>query len=794
MGNTTCARSPWPWPDARQLGPFSCDGGTPVCATCTAVYKTPCHYDGQGETRRANNATSSAQKRNNTSVSDPVDNNNNNINNINNNAQFLLESIRTLPESDAHDLIQHIRRDPHLDVPGLADVWRKTVTLPIHPPPEQASLERDLSLLIGKPAVTRSGESRHFGHTSGLGLVPEDENYTRSNMRLAQPLEEHQNGTWTSVTDDIAFVERLLDLYFKWSHPFYVIFSRECFYKDFRSGRHKYCNPLLVNAILAYACHFTDEPAGRTDPHNFRTAGDHFFAEARRLLYEDETPSLLTTQAMCVMSMREPSAGRDSSGFMYIGRCMRMAVELGLHLNNTSPDLNLTPSEVEVRKVTFWGCFTVETVWALCVGRISQLPRASITLDKPILDEPTLGANFYDPNPPGVVTSRVFLQEFSTLSELINDNNQMYFAPRERFTSRRLLDMYNKYQFWYQNLPAPLRLPEGPNVQPQPHIVMLHMLYYTVLVHLFRPMLKVDLIHSDLRPRDICIDSANKVTDLLRLYRKWYDMRACQLVLTHILLSVGVVHLLYSSENSTISSNLVATCQALEDLSVCHYFGARSFKIIHALAKTWNIPWPEALRLSKLVPDENAPLVSPALETLYTSRSTSSAALDALANSYGTNQSQIPTHSLNPAGPRRESLSMFATNNTRNPYPSHPALSGTAGPGLTAHTNPPSPSTIAPPSHAPAEQLFWTPMPGVGVPIIPRSNYQMSPMDLNNMLGGVDDWDRFGRDGFKMSDTWTAEAIGYGAGNGAAGPVVGSHGQHGGYEWWGGPPPGTEGQ
>jgi hypothetical protein len=266
--------------------------------------------------------------------------------------------MRSLPEADVTELVQHIRHDPRLDIAGLADSWRKNVQLPFSTTSDNASLASDLSVVLGKPSMTQTGESRYFGHTSHLGLVPEDENYTASGPR--KPLEDYHKGSWTTVTDDLAFVERLLNLYFQWSHPFYVIFSRECFLRDFQSGRQKYCSPMLVNAILAYACHFTDEPAGRTDPENFRTAGDHFFAEARRLLYEDETPSLTTTQALCVMAMREPSAGRDSSGFMYIGRCLRMAVELGLHLNTTASP-KFTPSEIEVRKVTFWGCFVVDT-------------------------------------------------------------------------------------------------------------------------------------------------------------------------------------------------------------------------------------------------------------------------------------------------------------------------------------------------------------------------------------------------------------------------------------------------
>jgi hypothetical protein len=392
-------------------------------------------------------------------------------------ADFLVKTIRSLPESEAHELIQQIRREPRLDVSALAETWRKTVTLSPSNSTGPASLEGDLSLLMGKPAATQTGESRYFGHTSSMGLVPEDENYTASASAPApfmarEPMERYMHGTWTNVTNDLAFVQRLLELYFRWSHPFYTIFPRQTFERDFQTGRQKYCSSLLVNAILAYACHFTDEPAGRTDPHNPRTAGDHFFAEARRLLYEDEASSLTTIQALCIMAMREPSAGRDSSGYMYIGRCMRMAIELGLHLNSAhSPDLHLTASEKEVRKVTFWGCFVVDTVWSLCIGRISQLPRAAITLDKPLLEEALDNPGVStQPDPSTPPSTQKFLQEFSTLTELVNDNIFLFYAPKERFTSRRVLEMYSKYRSWYANLPAQLRLTEA---KAYPHIIVL---------------------------------------------------------------------------------------------------------------------------------------------------------------------------------------------------------------------------------------------------------------------------------------------------------------------------------
>jgi hypothetical protein len=323
------------------------------------VYKTECHYDSDSESRRtktgSTSGASTGTKRDaSATISFSSD--------VVSSAEFIINSLRSLPEEDVQDLISHIRKDSKLDISALVDSWRKTVPIPPSSPLEIRSLENDLSVLLGKPALTQTGQSRHFGHSAGLGLVPEDENFSGGPSRINNVHVDRKGTTWTSVTTDVAFVDKLLALYFTWSHPFFVLFSRECFYKDFRAGRDKYCSSLLVNAICAYACHFTDEPAGRTDPTNFRTAGDHFFAEAKRLLFEDETPSLTTTQALCVMSMREPSTGRDTSGFNYIGRCIRMCVELGLHLNNSaSPALRLTPSEIEVRKVTFWGCFTVDT-------------------------------------------------------------------------------------------------------------------------------------------------------------------------------------------------------------------------------------------------------------------------------------------------------------------------------------------------------------------------------------------------------------------------------------------------
>lgn len=270
---------------------------------------------------------------------------------------IIVASIKSSTEAEVADIVQQIRADENLEV--IADSLKKkennNLNAPLPLRSDSQTLESDFSDLMGKPAVDEAGETRSYGHSSNLGLVPPLEDDLPSRHVLSSE-------SWTSVTRDAEFVGHLMWLYFCWQHPFYVLFSKECFLHDMARARSKYCSPLLVNAILATGCIYSDRPEARADPNDPTTAGDHFFAEARRLLYENEQSTLTTVQALALMGIREASCGRDSSGFQYAGRCIRMALEMGLHLCfKTAGNSSLTPTEIEVRKITFWGCFIVET-------------------------------------------------------------------------------------------------------------------------------------------------------------------------------------------------------------------------------------------------------------------------------------------------------------------------------------------------------------------------------------------------------------------------------------------------
>lgn len=259
---------------------------------------------------------------------------------------MIVASLRSLPEGEAVALLHSLRTDTNDDV--IAASLRSNVRLPHSYAPQ--TLEADFAQQMTQtPTNSEMDDEMHaLKREPSLQSV-----YSASTNAGESP------AVWFRTPQDAELVEHLLNLYFCWVHPIYPLFSRDHFLHDMGRGRSDFCSAMLVNALLAFACHYSDRPQARSEPTNPSTAGDHFFAEAKRLLDRSEKPSLTMVHALGVMAIRETSVGRDSNGYQLAGRCVRMALELGLHLSVISNGLK--PADAEVRKITFWGVFNLET-------------------------------------------------------------------------------------------------------------------------------------------------------------------------------------------------------------------------------------------------------------------------------------------------------------------------------------------------------------------------------------------------------------------------------------------------
>lgn len=126
-------------------------------------------------------------------------------------------------------------------------------------------------------------------------------------------------------------------------------------------------------------------------------------------------------------------------------------------------------------------------MFSVGVGRLSQLPKSAADVSRPniashIDDQPwrpyedtNLAGS---PNAEQPARPNLFLEHLSRLNEISSDVVNAFYAPQERFTSRRLATTYAQYQEWYRNLPDCFRM-ENTTL---PHVLTLHMYYYDAVL------------------------------------------------------------------------------------------------------------------------------------------------------------------------------------------------------------------------------------------------------------------------------------------------------------------------
>ncbi|KAM3505124.1 hypothetical protein MY11210_008087 [Beauveria gryllotalpidicola] len=456
---------------------------------------------------------------------------------------------------------------------------------------------------------------------------------------LSDPeMQRHSSGTWTSITSDVNLVHHLLALYFCWEYPTFASLSKEHFLRDFQDGRHRYCSPILINALLALGCRFSTQPKTREFPNDPYSSGDHFFKEALRLLNaETDQHSLTVIQALGIMSIREASCGRDSESWYYSGQSIRLAIEMGLHLSREHADLD----EMAVQSATFWGAFALDHAWSLATGSLPQSSCFARLPMKPgiIADiEASLWVPYTDNGAPlqrsceQPSNVRSVYKCFCELSELVHQSLYMLHSPGKALTARELLSIYTQYLNWYDRIPESLRL--GHNFTPA--VLFAHMYYHFAILLLFRPLIKLRIIGSKVSPRDVCSQAADAIQSLLKSYSQLYTLRRTPSFVPYFVLTSTIMHLAIGAtkvssdlsgsadvdamgESAKIdphaSDSLAQGIADLAEMAPCHHFAEQALNILRFLAKKWNIEV-EFGSSNKPVPDDYEKLLKPYTSSL----------------------------------------------------------------------------------------------------------------------------------------------------------------------------------
>ncbi|KAF2131022.1 hypothetical protein P153DRAFT_384239 [Dothidotthia symphoricarpi CBS 119687] len=360
---------------------------------------------------------------------------------------------------------------------------------------------------------------------------------------------------WTSVSSDDAFLKKLLEVYFQFEYPFFSFFHKDIFLDDMIAGSEDYCSGLLVNAILATACHGLATVSDRAEFWNPQTWGYRFQAEANRLWeLEVDRNRLTTIQAAAVMFISYSQNALDKIGNRYWTQALLMAEKLDLF---SELDPSLDPRLRVTQTVTAWALFNLQakTAFFYFTGpllssppkaelphhRIAQKFFGEIWLQYPrtqLLVPLLLGPTF------------VALCEFHSIT---HDVAKQAVRAREQGTEGTLpmdkaAEFYRRWKQWRQNLPTPL----SPAVVVLPVHLMMHMQYHIVVRKTFGVMIthevKFDGPHASattlkdyigFSPAELVAQSQNSLEILLHMFYRLHGSESWYTFMMNSLSHIG---------------------------------------------------------------------------------------------------------------------------------------------------------------------------------------------------------------------------------------------------------------
>lgn len=513
-----------------------------------------------------------------------------------------------------------------------------------------------LSTRTGQLSVTENG-LRYFGPTSNLHLLSSIVWTRRPHADLlAKGKTAIQN---VGLDYDVPSTKKahLLSLFWTWHNPFLGIVDKKLFLRDMGffyinqsnvvtadnndpaltpnytaqdTTVHtiKYFSPLLLNAILALGSLLDD------------SCNDHpYHIKARILLnIELEGPQVTTIQAATLLGIYEIMSNRDTLGWVYLGMAMRMAVDMGYHLDQKKwvEQGFITEEESEARSKAFWGCFSAERIWSFYLGRPSCLRLADVEISCQTKD-PKI-SNDLEPWIPYVTPDAElskFWKEYTSLSqtnltnmsllkliELLAEIQEVFFSDLQKYTQAQLWDfasqMYVKLTNWYTTLPSPLLCSENSQKPVVAHIMLLHLQYHYTVIELFKPFIyeeqnknmnipkhntndlyasaENDFLSKPILPSTlasthaarVCRKSAFQISNLIEKYHNWYSFDRAHPTAVQITFSAALIHLnnAWSQVNANKSDSTAALktcCRALESMGSIYKSAKRALYILTCL-------------------------------------------------------------------------------------------------------------------------------------------------------------------------------------------------------------------
>jgi uncharacterized membrane protein len=486
------------------------------------------------------------------------------------------------------------------------------------PPAEGSSpLVDQLAGNLGSLQIAEDGQLRFYGATSNLHLLVKGARKSINTHAFAVPedIQATLEAAGVGQYVDAEFEEHLIKLYFCWEDPSIHFVQEDVFYRERRRckaegiGSCKFYSEVLVNAICAVGAALTSRHCVELP----ESLVEFFSSRARALLdVELDSPTLSTVQSLGILSGVEAIRTLDARGWLYSGMAIRLATDLGLHLD-TQAYVNAGVLDVEeamVRRVVFWGVFIHERMWSLYLGRPVSLDEQAITAPpytssssgqkywQPYVDEYE-DSNFpalHDPIEDIHKENATLCAKMTRIREtLYSGSVASAFKAQELhdFASSMRAELLHWHSTLNDNLTVDLSAVSSFYV---PHVIQLHMQYHTVMILANRPFFSAniatlpDVAFSDpMVGRPACTDSAKAISKLLQIYRRLYSFRRINIQAVHLIFTASLIHVLNACEATEPSlknsawKDLEVCSQALSEMGKGYKNASRALEVVSGI-------------------------------------------------------------------------------------------------------------------------------------------------------------------------------------------------------------------
>jgi Arc/MetJ family transcription regulator len=353
-----------------------------------------------------------------------------------------------------------------------------------------------------------------------------------------------QISKWTSVETDDELLRALLRAYFLHDYANYTCFQKDIFLQAMRDNDTQLCSPLLVNAILAEACHSYRKVTHRAQYWRPETLGHRFLIETKRLWALESGKSKLTTlHAAMVLHIIYTMNGMDQVGISYLLQSVRLAQDLRLFAPEQTEGRTRT-----ARVFTAWALYRWQSLQALHNMRPPLIREPPATPMPDLNEEPTWYGELWLRYPPSsTLVPMHFGYVYRAQTELRHIANSiacMMFTSQGRVLSLPAseLDRLQKVlDEWYSTLPEPIKSHKA----VLPCQLIMHMEYCVLLFKVAqmvqeemkppRPSTGVKVVHNNTQSSKAVTYALRCLETVLRLYYLRHSFEHGDTYLTYFL-------------------------------------------------------------------------------------------------------------------------------------------------------------------------------------------------------------------------------------------------------------------